>query len=611
MNNTQKNWDHLFLWVLAFLYLDWGLLWHGNGMGVLLFALLFFLVLRLRLNRQELAPDKDSRLWLAAAGLSALQAVLFDATPVSWFNFMFLSLCAMYWLMAASGRRIVSALSVYFPVDMFCQMVRVPFLNFGRFFAAFFRRPAPPASSAVSLSASSDMPPLAFDATNVPHGTGTPARRSFFRSAMQVLFAIIVIFPLFLFVLRLLSSADDAFLVLVNDILSWFSRLFSGRILVYLLELLAAIPIAAYLYGALWGCSRPQSETKGWLSRSDVDRFLRTTHCTPYNMIYACLLLFIAAYLLFLGLQGARLLSALQTGLPHMTTYSQFAREGFFELCLVAAINLMLIAAAWLLCVRTQTGRETLSVRNGLRLLISLLSLLTLLLVVTAMTKMGLYIQAYGLTRLRIYTVWFMIWLFLVFAVIGTVQFLQLLRLRNPKVQNAKEQRVEVQSAEAHDTEVRSIEAHSAEMQSIGIPDADPAPASLRLLAAVSVAMFLLLGFANTDALIVRENISRAEQGLIPVENLDVCALSFLSDNALNALLDYYEEHQSPSAAPLTAIQQQITDDIREAAAHHCENLLYFQSEYDRDMMPPSLRWYGTNLQTLRSRQRILTLMQP
>jgi hypothetical protein len=46
------------------------------------------------------------------------------------------------------------------------------------------------------------------------------------------------------------------------------------------------------------------------------------------------------------------------------------------------------------------------------------MSAFTLLLIATAMSKMLLYISSYGLTRLRVYTSWFMLLLFLVFLLI-------------------------------------------------------------------------------------------------------------------------------------------------------------------------------------------------
>ena len=91
-------------------------------------------------------------------------------------------------------------------------------------------------------------------------------------------------------------------------------------------------------------------------------------------------------------------------------TYAEYARHGFFELCAVTAINLAVIFAAKLL---SQEGRGKL-----LRIEVILLSVFTLALTVIDLSKMVLYIQSYGLTRLRIYTSIFMVFLFIVFLII-------------------------------------------------------------------------------------------------------------------------------------------------------------------------------------------------
>lgn len=91
--------------------------------------------------------------------------------------------------------------------------------------------------------------------------------------------------------------------------------------------------------------------------------------------------------------------------LPEEYTLAEYARRGFFEMGWVCAINLLLIACA----VALVSARGKVS---GLtRMLCLFLGLVTLFLVATASAKMFLYIESYGLTRLRVLTEVFMIWL--------------------------------------------------------------------------------------------------------------------------------------------------------------------------------------------------------
>ncbi|MGH7537412.1 MAG: DUF4153 domain-containing protein [Gemmatimonadales bacterium] len=117
-------------------------------------------------------------------------------------------------------------------------------------------------------------------------------------------------------------------------------------------------------------------------------------------------------FLLFVALQtrwlfGGASLVEQATGL----TLSQYARRGFFELVTAAALVLpILLVADW------ATRRETLREETSFRALAAVLVLLVGVLVVSALQRMLLYVQAFGLTELRLYTTAFMAWLAGVFG---------------------------------------------------------------------------------------------------------------------------------------------------------------------------------------------------
>jgi hypothetical protein len=96
-----------------------------------------------------------------------------------------------------------------------------------------------------------------------------------------------------------------------------------------------------------------------------------------------------------------------QTGL----TYAEYARQGFFELVVVAALVLpVLLVAEWAL--RRDRPRHALV----FRLLAGVLVALLLVVMVSALQRMRLYQRAYGLTELRVYATGFMLWLAVVVA---------------------------------------------------------------------------------------------------------------------------------------------------------------------------------------------------
>jgi hypothetical protein len=91
-------------------------------------------------------------------------------------------------------------------------------------------------------------------------------------------------------------------------------------------------------------------------------------------------------------------------------TYAEYARRGFFELVVVAALALtLLLAAGWAL--RRDGGAVW-----ALRIPGAILVLLVFVVMASALQRMRLYQDAYGLTELRVYATAFMLWLAALFV---------------------------------------------------------------------------------------------------------------------------------------------------------------------------------------------------
>ena len=92
-------------------------------------------------------------------------------------------------------------------------------------------------------------------------------------------------------------------------------------------------------------------------------------------------------------------------------TYAEYARRGFFELVTAGTLLLgVLLLADW--ATRDAERRE----RRHVRLLSGLLLGLLAVVLTSALLRMQLYVDAYGLTQLRFFTTAFMIWLVVVFV---------------------------------------------------------------------------------------------------------------------------------------------------------------------------------------------------
>lgn len=108
-----------------------------------------------------------------------------------------------------------------------------------------------------------------------------------------------------------------------------------------------------------------------------------------------------AVVLTFIGVQVSALLGGHQHVLSTAgLTYAQYARAGFGQLVAVTALTLGVVGVAARRAPRG-TGRERLLTRVAL----AVLCLATLGVVASALRRMGLYLDAYGLTRLRLFVV--------------------------------------------------------------------------------------------------------------------------------------------------------------------------------------------------------------
>lgn len=90
--------------------------------------------------------------------------------------------------------------------------------------------------------------------------------------------------------------------------------------------------------------------------------------------------------------------------------YAEYARRGFFELVAVAALVLpVLLGAYWLLRKDTPAHVRLFNVLAGL------LIALEFVIMASAVKRMALYVNEFGLTELRLYTTAFMGWMALIF----------------------------------------------------------------------------------------------------------------------------------------------------------------------------------------------------
>lgn len=215
-------------------------------------------------------------------------------------------------------------------------------------------------------------------------------KRSIFQSFLGVLLAI----PVLVVVVPLLMSSDAAFSGLAEK----FCENIGFTILKIVLGILFSWIVVAYCVSVEKSklCETTESKFEG-IDTVIVSSFL--------GMISVC-------YLAYLFSQLAYFFSAFSGFLPkdYSFTAAEYARRGFFEMSIIAAINFAMIFAALLLSPKKNGKISVVS-----RILCTFIGVFTLIIISTAVSKMVLYIDRFGMTRLRIGTSAFMLFLSVVF----------------------------------------------------------------------------------------------------------------------------------------------------------------------------------------------------
>ncbi|GAA3573990.1 hypothetical protein GCM10022419_063790 [Nonomuraea rosea] len=241
----------------------------------------------------------------------------------------------------------------------------------------------------------------------VPWFLAKPMKRLTARRRVLPMLAALGITVVLLLVFGLLFASADAifasYLERVTTAPDWAESL-PGRIILFGL-------FAVLLAGVVLVALRPVIDPVGPETKVTVIRSVWLVPLTAVNLLFAS---FVAVQIT--ALFGGDTWVLRTAGL----TYAEYARQGFFQLVVVSVFVLGIVAvAAGLLRVER---RE----RWLLAVLLGVLCGLTMVVLASALHRMNLYTDAYGLSRLRLSvqaTVWWLGALFALVLIAGAVRF--------------------------------------------------------------------------------------------------------------------------------------------------------------------------------------------
>ncbi len=235
-------------------------------------------------------------------------------------------------------------------------------------------------------------------------------KKSGWKHILHVVLGLLLTIPLTSIVAMLLCNADEGMAKLMNKLI--FAPDFESLILIPHLAFGALIGF--YLFGLLYS----NAATPKPLSDAECEKSILGMRIMPNAMVYAAVTPICILYVLFFVSQFRYFLGGFTGELAEGFTYAEYARKGFFELCTVCCINFAVIG---IMSFMAKLCGELKPVM--LKIYTLFLSVCSLVLAGTAMAKMFLYINAYGMTQMRIYTTWFMVLLIIGFVLIIIRQF--------------------------------------------------------------------------------------------------------------------------------------------------------------------------------------------
>ncbi len=311
------------------------------------------------------------------------------------------------------------------------------------------------------------------------------------KSLLYVFVGLLIAVPLTVIVAVLLISSDAMFADFMDGIFENLPKISFSIVG----DIFWGVFVALFLCGMLFSAEK----------RSDCSDAAQKYRFVPLAATLTAVTPICVFYLAYLIIQLRYLTAAFGGSLPEGVSYSDFARDGFFELCVVASINLVVILLMQAFTVRRENDRRP----RALTVYTVMISVFTLLLIATAVCKMFIYIGEYGMTPLRVYTTWFMALLAVFFVIIILWQFVKL-------------------------------------------------PLWRTVFAAFTV-MFAVLCFSNTDGFIARYNVEAYHSGAL--SEVDMSLLRSLEYAAVPAMIDATEAEPEAAEKALTFLAGELEYD--------------------------------------------------
>lgn len=368
----------LFVFALGYIFVNW-VLFNWQGWGVTAFTAAYLLsATSYLIKKNAFVKSGETIFWLSVTMLTGLSYTLWDNAGFNGRRSLFLFCLALYYIVVATGSTLTGKTSNYFIIDGLKAVIIIPFRNFINQYVSF----------------------KAFEKSEKRRG------------AISVLIGLAIAVVLLVIVIPLLRRADSGGFALILDKSAEIFSFISSNVILYII---ISIPVSAYIYGLVSGTAHKKGTDT--IKADSVKGTAGAMRILQSATIYTALGAVCAIYVVFIASQLPYFFSAFTGSRPQgWLSYSEYARQGFFELSAIASINLAIITTGNIVSKKPRAELRGLKVFN------IIIAAITIILIATAFSKMVLYIDAFGLTMRRLLPCVFMVFMAVVFVALMVLQ---------------------------------------------------------------------------------------------------------------------------------------------------------------------------------------------
>ena len=318
-------------------------------------------------------PSKETIFWYVMTYLSGLIATIGPNEALSVFA---MHLCAVYSVLISNEILLGGKTSGFIPADLIHGFYVKSFAGFPNFVTDWssFKRPAP-----------------------VEGEVRAPRK-----NPLGLIIFIPVMLILLLIAVSLMASIDEDIKAFLSGITEYISDYLSAlKIYEIIPRAIFAIPVCFYLYGLMSRSAKSDGEREKRVA-SKLSWLIGKGKTVSATIVYIAAGLFVILYILFFVKRLAYMLGGFVGNVPDDMLVSHYAREGFFELVGIMAVNSCVYLAIILFGKSDENGKFAVPAK----ILVTLLMLESIIFAVIAMSKLGLYYSIYGYTPKRILAMW-------------------------------------------------------------------------------------------------------------------------------------------------------------------------------------------------------------